>query len=83
MDTTWTRGSLRWTTKAAGRRRKQTGAGTDRKSVGRRVVPDFKAVINRLVRALPGPTGGNKTYGEAELRRRGLSGPGHAAWRRA
>ena len=36
--------------------------------------PDFKA-INRLVRALPGPTGGNKTYGEAELRRRGLSGP--------
>jgi integrase len=36
--------------------------------------PDFKA-INRLVRTLPKPASGNKTYTETELRRRGLTGP--------
>jgi integrase len=36
--------------------------------------PNFKA-IDRLVRALPKPASGNKTYSEAELRRRGMTGP--------
>jgi integrase len=36
--------------------------------------PNFKA-IDRLVLALPKPAAGNKTYSEAELRRRGLAGP--------
>jgi len=36
--------------------------------------PNFRA-IDRLVRALPKPGTGNKTYSEVELRRRGLTGP--------
>jgi integrase len=46
----------------------------DKRKTGSASRPDFKA-INRLVRALHKPTSGNKTYSEAELRRRGLTGP--------
>jgi integrase len=42
--------------------------------IGKISRPDYRA-IDRLVRALPKPASGNKTYSEAELRRCGLTGP--------